>query len=82
MATGHLEAVDKKGWADFKLSPMAANIQLVFYRSSPKDNDVLFKVLVNENEARLPLRTDVAPYYHWRDFREYYLKKLDAYEKL
>lgn len=82
MATGHLETVDKKGWADFKLSPMAANIQLVFYRSSPKDNDVLFKVLVNENEARLPLRTDVAPYYHWRDFREYYLKKLDAYEKL
>lgn len=81
MATSHLEAVARKGWADFKLSPMAANIQLVFYRSSPEDNDVLFKVLLNENEARLPLKTDAAPYYHWRDFREHYLKKLDAYEK-
>lgn len=81
MATGNLEAVDKKGWADFKLSPMAANIQLVFYRSSPKDSDVLFKVLLNENEALLPLKTDVAPYYHWRDFRDYYLQKLNAYEK-
>ena len=58
---------------------MAANIQFVFYRRNKKENDIIFKVLLNENEATLPLKTDIAPYYHWKDFREFYLKKLDAY---
>jgi hypothetical protein len=38
-------------------------------------------VLLNENEATLPLPSDLAPYYRWSDFRKYYLKKLDAYEE-
>jgi hypothetical protein len=54
---------------------------MVHYRRSPQDNDVLVKVLLNEREAKLPVPTDCAPYYHWRDVREYYLKKLDAYEE-
>ena len=61
---------------------MASNIQLIFYREDVFDEDVLVKVLLNENEATLPLPTDVAPYYHWRDFREYYLKKIADYERL
>jgi hypothetical protein len=62
---------------------MSCNLQLVFYRRSPKDraDDVLFKVLLNENEATLPLPTNQAPYYRWGDFRRYYLDKLDRYEK-
>ena len=32
-----------------------------------------------ENEVRLPLKSIDSPYYHWSDFREYYLKKLDTY---
>jgi hypothetical protein len=44
------------------------------------DKDILFKVLLNEEEATLPLPTDVAPYYRWSDFRTHYLKKLDDYE--
>ena len=60
---------------------MAANIQLIFYRSNPDDQDVWFKVLFNEDEATLPLPGDHAPYYRWSDFRSYYLKKLDGYEK-
>ena len=43
--------------------------------------DVLVKVLLNNREARLPLQTDCAPYYHWKDFKAYYLKKLDAYKE-
>lgn len=39
------------------------------------------KVLLNEQEARLPIHTDCAPYYHWRDFRRHYLKKIDNFEK-
>ena len=52
----------------------------VFYRKDPKDRTPLFKVLLNENEATLPLPSKRAPYYRWSDFRKYYLKKLDAYE--
>lgn len=60
---------------------MAANIQFVFYRKNLKDKDVLVKVLLNEDEATLPLETDCAPYYHWSDFRDYYLKKLDSFKE-
>jgi hypothetical protein len=58
---------------------MAANIQFVFYRRDKNDTDVLLKVLLNENEATLPIPTDMAPYYHYRDFREFYIKKLEKY---
>ena len=76
-----LEELDVNGWLNFDVFPMAANIQFVFYRKNPKDKDVLLKILLNENEAYLPIPSDCAPYYHWNDFREFYLKKLDAYQE-
>lgn len=81
LATDQLESLAKKQWANYKIFPMASNIQFVFYRKDPGDTDVLFKVLLNENEATLPIGSALEPYYHWKDFKEYYLKKLDAYEK-
>ncbi len=54
---------------------MGANLQLVYYRKSGSD-DVLVKVLLNEHEATLPVKTDVAPYYHWTDVRAYLIDKL------
>ena len=79
--TDNLNDLESHGWWACKVFPMAANIQLVFYRSGPQDDDVIFKVLLNEEEATLPLSTDIAPYYHWSDFRAYYLDMLDAYER-
>lgn len=82
LATNRLGTLEKKGWSNYRIAPMAANIQLIFYRSNPDDDkDVLVKVLYNEEEATLPLPDDMAPYYRWADFRSYYLKKLDDYEK-
>ena len=78
--TNDLAALEPNGWWACLVFPMASNIQLVFYRENPEDKDVIFKILLNEQEATLPIPTDIAPYYRWRDFREYYLKKLDAYE--
>ena len=78
--TADLNTLEEQGWWACLVFPMASNIQFVFYRSHPQDKDVVFKVLLNENEATLPIPTDIAPYYHWRDFREYYLRKLDDYE--
>ena len=80
LVTDDLDQLMEKGWYNYRAFPMASNIQFVFYRKSPEDRDPLFKVLLNENEATLPLRTKQAPYYRWSDFRKYYLKKLDAYE--
>lgn len=79
--TASLDSLESNGWINYKVFPMAANIQLVFYRRSPKDADVLVKVLLNENEAMLPLPADKAPYYRWSDFKKYYLDKLAAYKE-
>ena len=74
-----LEQLERKEWYNYNIFPMAANIQFVFYRRYSGDQDVVFKVLLNEDEATLPLKTNMAPYYHWKDFREYYLKLLDSF---
>lgn len=79
--TNDLETLEQKGWWARQAIPMAGNIQLIFYRKNAKDKDVVFKVLHNEQEATLPIPTDIAPYYHWRDFREYYLQKIEDYER-
>lgn len=76
-----LEKLDVNGWINFDVFPMAANIQWIFYRKNPKDKDVLFKILLNEKEAWLPIPTDCEPYYHWKDFREFYLNKLNSYQE-
>jgi hypothetical protein len=79
--TNDLEEVEKNGWWAFKVFPMGANLQLIFYRRDFSDKDVLVKVLLNEQEAQLPVPTDCAPYYHWSDVRTFYLEKLDRYEE-
>lgn len=80
-AIDNLGSLGRRNWCDYKISPMSGNIQLVFYRKDLEDKDVLVKVLLNENEATLPLETDIAPYYHWQEVRAYFLNKLDAYGK-
>ena len=80
--TMDLEEVESHNWWACMVIPMAANVQFVFYRKDSEDKDILLKVLLNENEATLPIPTDCSPYYHWKDFREYFLKKLDAYKDL
>lgn len=81
--THNLDLLEPYGWVNYRITPMAANIQLIFYRHSIDDapDDVVFKVLLNENEATLPLPDDMAPYYHWKDFRRYCLEKLDKYDE-
>ena len=77
LATDNFDELEEKGWWCSDVFPMAANLQFIFYRSSPRDKDVLMKVLLNEKEATLPIATDCAPYYHWADVRSYCLSKLE-----
>ena len=60
---------------------MGCNVQLVFYKpegQSPEGADILVKVLLNEDEATLPVKTDRASYYHWRDVRAYCLQLMEG----
>ena len=72
--TTDLETLDQH-WQTYKVFPMAANIQFVYFRK-PGSDDVLMLPLLNECEATLPVPTDVAPYYHWSDVRDYFIDKL------
>lgn len=67
-------------WRNYKIFPMACNIQFVFYRKKGSD-DILVKVLLNEREAKLPVMSAIAPYYHWKDVELYYRNKLAALKK-
>ena len=72
--TTDLETLDQH-WQTYKIFPMAANIQFVYFRK-PGSDDILLLPLLNEREATLPVETDVAPYYHWSDVRDYFIDKL------
>ena len=58
-------------WCDYKIIPMAANLQVVFYKSK-KSDVVLVKFLLNEKEVDLPIHSDIAPYYKWNDVEQFY----------
>ena len=62
-------------WSDFKVSPMGVNLQIVFYKSS-KNPEILVKILHCEKEVEIPVKSDIAPYYKWEDFKAYYKAKL------
>jgi len=72
--TTDLENLDKY-WQTYKIFPMAANVQFIYFRKAGSD-DILILPLLNEHEATLPVITDVAPYYHWSDVRDYFIDKL------
>ena len=61
----------------FRLIPMAANIQLVFFRKAGCD-DILVKFLMNENETSVPIATDCYPFYHWSDVAPYYRNMIQS----
>ena len=78
-------------WNDFRIIPMAANLQIVFYKAPNKP--ILVKVLYNEIEQTLPVpcgsassptltkNCPAAPYYRWDDVRDFYSALLDTLKK-
>lgn len=75
-ASARVEKIDDvaSSWSVEKVSPMAANVQFVFFRN-PATGDVKVRVLHNERDANLPLAGD--PYYSWPELKAY-LEKLYA----
>ncbi|PJI21780.1 histidine phosphatase family protein [Prevotella intermedia] len=78
-----VDSLEAHGWIASRIFPMAANIQLVFYKNpkNPKA-DLLVKALLNEEEATMPLPATSIPYYYrWSDFRKFYLDLLNSYRE-
>ncbi len=51
--------------------PMAANLQLVFYRN--RRGEILVKPMLNGHDATLPFPPADGPFYRWTDFKAFYL---------
>jgi hypothetical protein len=65
-----------KVYSDFKISPMASNIQLIFFKN--KQGDILVKFMLNEQEVAIPCATDNFPFYRWTDARAALQQILDT----
>ena len=61
-----------QAWCNFKMVPMAANVQIVFFRKKGSADDIIVKFMLNEKEVSIPVKTDIAPFYHWKDVRAFY----------
>ena len=79
--TDNLDSLEAMGWADYRIAPLGGSVMLIHYRSGKDDPDPLVRVLLNGREARLPFPSDCVPYYHWKDLKLYYLRKLYAYAR-
>ena len=74
-----MEKLDEQ-WRNYRIFPMACNIQLIFYRPEKGKGQILMKALLNEREVSLPVDTDIYPYYRWRDVRKYWTQKLRRFK--
>ncbi len=65
-----------KIWQENRLSPMGANLQMIFYRNA--EGDVLVKTLHNENEVLydIDLQPVSAPYYRWADLKVFFQSQI------
>lgn len=56
-------------FSTYTISPMASNVQLVFFKNAA--GDVIMKCMLNEREQPLPIATDMYPFYKWDDVKTY-----------
>ena len=61
-----------KHWRNYKVVPMATNLQMIFFRNKKDPTDILVKFLHNESEARIPIQTNTFPFYKWVDVERFY----------
>lgn len=60
-------------WNVSQVSPMAANLQFVFFKN--KKNDIKVRVLLHERDAALPI--EGAPFYDWEILKKYLKSKYE-----
>ena len=63
-------------WQSYNISPMASNMQMVFFKN--KQGDVIVKFMMNEKEIAIDMPSDIFPFYRWNDVRNYLRKAIDT----
>lgn len=63
-------------WQSYNISPMASNMQMVFFKN--KQDDVIVKFMMNEKEIAIDMPTDMFPFYRWEDVRNYLREAIDT----
>lgn len=68
-------------WNLYNVTPMGANLQMVFYRpiKGNKDN-IIVKILLNEQEVTLPLKSYSGNFYKWIDIKQLYTNRINQYK--
>ena len=62
-------------WRSYKITPMAANIQMIFYRKKGCD-DILVRFMHNEEEVHFNIESKTAPYYRWEDVKKFWAENI------
>jgi len=75
-ASNNISTIEKI-WQSSEVIPLSSNIQWVFYKKQGSD-EYLVKILLNEKKVRISglVADKNLPYYHWKDMRAFYIKKL------
>lgn len=62
-----------KYFVSYKISSMAGNVQIIFFRNKKNHDDIIVKFMLNEREISIPqLETDMFPFYRWSSVRNYF----------
>ena len=61
-------------WQDFRLSPMAGNLQLIFYRNTK--GEIWSQLLLNEKTGKLPKDSENTPLYRWEVVKAFWQNML------
>lgn len=75
-----LMGVDTKGKGMDGILPMAANLQIVFYRNA--QGQVLVQLLHNEKPAMLKTGTGLKGFYYWADLKQQVAQRIHRLEHL
>lgn len=67
-----------KNWRSYKMFPMASNIQIIFFKTKKTSDPVLVKIMLNENECKVPVESFNSVYYKWDDLKNYWLNTVLA----
>ncbi|MBO5814431.1 MAG: histidine-type phosphatase [Alistipes sp.] len=75
VSTTDYDTINEK-WRNYQIAPMAANLQMIFYRKKGSD-EVLVRVMHNEKEVIFDIESKTAPYYRWEDLKGYWIHNMN-----
>ena len=69
----------EEAWANFKVTPMASNMQAIFFQPVDGNGEILVKFMMNEHDAHLPIPAAIpeTPFYTWNAAREFLKSQAD-----